>query len=545
MRIAKFTIRNYRSIKDLTIDNPSSINVFFGKNNVGKSNILRALHLAFYGFNSDRIYLPDTMFYNRDIYRPIEVVIDLVLEEDFFNLNKMNEALLESMEDIASVISKEKEIFKNSEKEIIDFIEMLKSFLLLREFRLEVNMQYNEEVADLKCLIEDVKSDYRFDFGECKSLYRTLERAIEREIMSEKKKIIESMTSELSEIGTELPEELLRRIEYGPKDVISLLEIGIGYYSRRIEDEKTKEQYNLLLKRTKERFHELDSSELPKSLERSFIIVREYFRRISENFILIPNREYFHKSPFIVGRNNEKTELEIFDIDKFEKKLLSLIESPNIKERELIRRFNDIFGKSYSDLGELEIRKFREKVFAIFDTGFTSLPIESQGIGVQDLFLFLTHMILFGSAIIAIEEPEGGLSTENQRILHNLVEKIYLGTDKQIFISSHSEEFETPNSYVIEIDSNGTKEISRMEREGDYEERIENVLIKRKLEEENREYEALLREVAERQITLDILNYIGSLIDTRNVDPEKISKELGYKKEKIEEILGELGGKGK
>ena len=191
-------------------------------------------------------------------------------------------------------------------------------------------------------------------------------------------------------------------------------------------------------------------------------------------------------------------------------------------------------------MGELEIRKFREEVFAIFDTGFTSLPIESQGQGVQDLFLYLTHIILFDSAIIAIEEPEGGLSTENQRILHGIIEDVYSRRDKQIFIASHSEEFESPNSYVIEMGRDGTREIGRMEHEIEYERKIDEVLIKRRLEEEKERYQALLKEITERQTTLDVLNYIDKLESEEEINAQKISSELGYKEETVQEVLKEI-----
>ncbi len=233
-------------------------------------------------------------------------------------------------------------------------------------------------------------------------------------------------------------------------------------------------------------------------------------------------------------------QIEIFDIDGFMDRLASLIESPNKKERKLIREFNRIFGNSFGAIGELEIRKFREKVLALFDTGFIELPIENQGLGIQDLFLYLAHMTLFDAAIIALEEPEGSLSTENQRILRNIVEGVYSKSNKQVFISSHSEEFETSNSYVIELAKEGTKEISRTKDERGYEKRIQDILIKRRLEEEKEAYRVLLEEVNEKQITLDILDHIDKLDDKEKVDPERISKQLGYKKEKVEEILRKI-----
>ena len=43
MKIKRIEIRNYRSIKNLTIDCCQDVNVFIGENSVGKSNIFSAM----------------------------------------------------------------------------------------------------------------------------------------------------------------------------------------------------------------------------------------------------------------------------------------------------------------------------------------------------------------------------------------------------------------------------------------------------------------------------------------------------------------------
>ena len=45
MQIERFQIQGFKSIADLTVDGLSALNVFFGLNNVGKSNIFQALEL--------------------------------------------------------------------------------------------------------------------------------------------------------------------------------------------------------------------------------------------------------------------------------------------------------------------------------------------------------------------------------------------------------------------------------------------------------------------------------------------------------------------
>jgi predicted ATP-dependent endonuclease of OLD family len=478
------------------------VNVFFGKNNVGKSNILRGLHLAFFCLKSDRIFLPDTMFCNRNIYKPIEIIVDLKLEEDFFDTAKVVNALREGIENIRSLIADEEEIFENSIKEVEGFIAKSGSFKPLNNLRLRIYLDYNEETSNVEVSIEDLESDYLFDYGQYKILHEQLESIIEKKISEERERDIEYFESQLTHLGLDLEEIYPFHFKYrlNKEDLMRFKRRIVKY----IKEPGERDEFLFLLDNYVERFQEQKGG-LIEPFSKTFNVVKGYFDKICDNFILIPNKEYFPKGPLVKKEQNGK-QIEILNLNRFMDKLLSLIESPSKKERPLIQNFNSIWSRSYGDLGELEIRKFREEVFAIFDTGFTSLPIENQGLGVQDLFLYIAHMILFDSAIIAIEEPEGGLSTENQRALHNIIEDVYAGSDKQIFISSHSKEFETPNSYIIEMSKEGTNEISRRGAERDYEEKIEGILINRRLEQEKEQYAVLLREVTEREITLDILN---------------------------------------
>ncbi|MCK4428835.1 MAG: AAA family ATPase, partial [Candidatus Aenigmarchaeota archaeon] len=51
MRIKKLEIKNYKNIKEATIDF-DDLTIFIGKNNIGKSNLLNALDLFFNWNNS-------------------------------------------------------------------------------------------------------------------------------------------------------------------------------------------------------------------------------------------------------------------------------------------------------------------------------------------------------------------------------------------------------------------------------------------------------------------------------------------------------------
>ena len=66
--ITNVRVSNFRSFKEVknTISNLSEINVMVGKNNVGKTNLLRAVFLFFhpdtYDCDIDRNYIKKTLF---------------------------------------------------------------------------------------------------------------------------------------------------------------------------------------------------------------------------------------------------------------------------------------------------------------------------------------------------------------------------------------------------------------------------------------------------------------------------------------------------
>ena len=67
--------------------------------------------------------------------------------------------------------------------------------------------------------------------------------------------------------------------------------------------------------------------------------------------------------------------------------------------------------------------------------------------------------------------------------------------------------------------------------------------LKKKLKEvviENENYRVILKNMIEKQISLDILDYIEKLDSKDKIDAVKISKELGYEKEIVEEVIKEI-----
>lgn len=419
MRLKSFSITNFRSIKKLTIQNLGSINVFFGRNNVGKSNILRGLQLAFYCLGGHKVYLPDTSFYSRNIYKPIEVLIDAVFDKAFLDRQKLQSNLGDMANKIRSITQGRSDLRDETIGQLGAFAEMLENFKLPQEATLRGHLVYGDDETDATFVIEESLSDYSFDISEYELLYNSLRSAMQARMR-------ETQVSEANEIIRYLEEELglpTRKIlaRYVPssrsrsfRDVVEL--IPPERLIRALYDSiEGLEASGSILGEARHMISRLEAllmyreDELLKALSEGHKVVRDVLEAISDSYILLPSRHFLEKGPI---EKEKGTPIARFDSDGFFAKLQVLIGSPTKRQRALIRRFNSVFDDSFKDLGAIELTKFRDRVLAIFETPYISLPVEEQGRGLQDLFVYLAYMILFEPAVIAIEEPEGGLSAE-------------------------------------------------------------------------------------------------------------------------------------
>ena len=53
MKIKRVKIRNYKTIKNITVNFSPDITLVVGKNNIGKSNVLKALEIFFNNINKN------------------------------------------------------------------------------------------------------------------------------------------------------------------------------------------------------------------------------------------------------------------------------------------------------------------------------------------------------------------------------------------------------------------------------------------------------------------------------------------------------------
>jgi len=101
MKVNKFSIKNYRSLKDIAVDEFGSTTIFYGDNNAGKSNILNALELLFKRkqtlhegilTEAQNFYLgniPDSKnnFYNNDTATPITFTVEIDVDISELNIS--------------------------------------------------------------------------------------------------------------------------------------------------------------------------------------------------------------------------------------------------------------------------------------------------------------------------------------------------------------------------------------------------------------------------------------------------------------------------
>lgn len=79
MKFESITIKNFRNFEDIEL-NLSNKNIFFGLNDVGKTNFLYALR---YVFDKDirRLNFADSDFHNKQIEKPIEIIVTLDISD--------------------------------------------------------------------------------------------------------------------------------------------------------------------------------------------------------------------------------------------------------------------------------------------------------------------------------------------------------------------------------------------------------------------------------------------------------------------------------
>ena len=85
MYISKIKIQNFRSIKEDTIILKSGKNIIVGKNNSGKTNIIKAIDLVLGNYK----FQPETDFYNNNTNEKVVIEIDIKINEENINWDEI------------------------------------------------------------------------------------------------------------------------------------------------------------------------------------------------------------------------------------------------------------------------------------------------------------------------------------------------------------------------------------------------------------------------------------------------------------------------
>jgi len=101
MKLEAINIKNFRSIQEITVEECGGFNVIIGKNNAGKSNILRAIDIFFESLKEGEILVVDLNigqsidFHQQLVGTPIEITMFFQL-----SLHERNNLIEENIENI-------------------------------------------------------------------------------------------------------------------------------------------------------------------------------------------------------------------------------------------------------------------------------------------------------------------------------------------------------------------------------------------------------------------------------------------------------------
>ncbi|MFE9080937.1 ATP-dependent nuclease [Bacillus mobilis] len=417
-------IKNFRNIKDVWVDNLKDVNLFIGKNNIGKSNYLRAVRCFFSAIESQSIYKKD-----------------ILKREDIMSGNDAEDLLLMGVLEnngqwyVASVGCKiiDKEVYtyhciiyshRLGEKKLQGIpAEYQRSFDLYSEY-IE---RFLENIHQIK-IHNKVLEKYKRDIEHVSAL--EIDLKVE-EIINVHKYIEDNLN--LSDETMILLKKQNIDMDNIQKFIISKLEEMIDMYDQSIES---------------------FISEITQ-VEKEIKFAWEYnLDEINIKTIRYQNENIVINQGVISGIKTmfqaEKKEAINFEDAKRIFSLKNRKESVDVwlNLKEMCRRVLDI---------EIDVFLNRENQ-PIIDIGNNWINI--NGTGIKEVFRIILDIELLNPQIILIEEPEIHLHFELQQRLSEYLQ--LKAKNAQVFITSHSTAFveETHNKSVYLIKRKEEKENS-------------------------------------------------------------------------------------
>ncbi|MBJ8152948.1 ATP-dependent nuclease [Bacillus cereus] len=403
MKLKGLYIRNFRNIKEFFVEDMKDVNLFIGKNNIGKSNYLRAVRCFFNALES------------RDLYRE-----DILIREDIMSGTKGKDlALIGLLSDnnqsyivCVGCINMVGQVYTYHYIMKNDFEDSYEEFVKSIHLYSEKLVEYGEFVKTFIIKIRDIKK-WNIMVDERKKEYAyiaslTIDLKLE-ETMNAHKYIEENL--ELSASTIRLLKSQKINVESIKEDILHLLQMSVNRLTEKISDTLT----------------ELNSKD--KDVLNAWRGVLRFTR---------PNRIYFYNENIRIPQviSGFKT---MFQAEK--KEIITSNDAQTLFSLKNKKEHADSwinFKNMCKKVLDIEIDVFlNSENVPIID--ISNNWINLNGTGIREVFRIIVDIESRKPDIIFIEEPEIHLHFELQQrlseYLHSKAEQA------QIFITSHSTAF--------------------------------------------------------------------------------------------------------
>ncbi|HDX9690601.1 hypothetical protein CON27_16105 [Bacillus thuringiensis] len=425
VKLRSLYIKNFRNIKNFLVDDMKDINLFIGKNNIGKSNYLRAIRCFFKALESRNLYI-EGVIDKDDIMNGIEDTEEDLLLVGLLEDGDMKYIVCIGCLEIGGEIYTYHYITRRHGLDPSRFAESLRDY----EYRFE---EYGQHVKGFLDKIRTVKrfndlmETYRKDYEYVASLIMNLKM---EETINVHKYIEDNLN--LSERSMAVLKRGNINRDNIQEDIISRLKGIEKNYSERIKDV----------------FKELNDLERPikdawEGTSRIPVNRAIYFH--NEN-LAIPRVMTGIKTMFVAERKEIVTSEDA-------QKLFSLKNKKEYSDswlnfRNMCRRILDI---------EIDVFLNSENIPTI---DISNNWINLNGTGIREVFRIILDIEFLNPQIILIEEPEIHLHFELQQRLSEYLQ--LKAKHAQVFITSHSTAFveETHDKSVYLIKRKEEKENS-------------------------------------------------------------------------------------
>lgn len=424
MKIKKIAIRNYKTIKKLSVDFFNDITLIVGKNNIGKSNVLKAIEIFFKCLEEGK---PGDLDYDDFVKNSTQLYLSLV----FCNIDILEKNLKKSLVDESSK--------KRSNQERIKYFETL-----YRTFQL-LNNKFHEFEVVLTIPRNNIE-DFKFEVSNSANgkKRQKFEDVIKKRFYSDK--IIQDVFKEKQQSDKDWFEYKWLKLEERNENKITLIYDG---KEKEVNIEKIPElsqetiDTNVLdyIKLTQKFFYvpayRGGKNERDEAINKLFDIIIEDLV-VSKKGV---TKEYDTITDAIwgTGKNTNRYNLQ----SVIESRLKSLTD--NLKS-DSISSIKDIEFKPYSNE---EIRRRILKIMLgtskIFLNDGVKTSFESKGTGIQSSFMITLMKALSNiefeeniNIILVIEEPE---AFAHPQLIREIIDKISREFSKGLFqfiVTTHS-----------------------------------------------------------------------------------------------------------